>query len=571
MKKFFIDQCKISQKFFNDIFHSNTCVTGGYYFSSDDDARFPSELVVVFDEARFLLGRDSSTSLFRTLRAAHRSMEFRNMILVFVDTISTISNFAPPYIYDTSYRPHRQFELLPVYYEIISYNSCQNQVNYENQRPGDLARLFSLGRPMWNACFFYNTVVTLPDIDNAIRFAMMKLANSPSPNMQQNHFACLAAAAIMFGVWGIMDHSVATALVSSYMGTALFLGDDRLRMFVHYVPEPILAEAAAQLVYNYSIGKDMKVSGSLVFPGKTLLMVLDKFDATVISGLIDAGNIGELVARMIVSFASAKIHIDMAKKAMKAKKDKLVLFSDPIKVSAFLDLLVPTEYQKYYELRYEVPCFDAKHKSVKELREYGEIAFTTFELLYSVSEMNLSQFYLERAFEHRYAFVGRTNQPGCDLVIPVRINKEGSISYSAIIIQVKNYEEALSPSLRFLAAGGKLKPSYCSPYQKVPNDYISIFLELNFKRVNDKVRKPTKRAAAAHLRYFGNHMVVIDQTSLDFLGKHLKKMLEELSNKKMDYVQQGGKVNVLYAMDPHRFTIPPISLPNGVGGDSEED
>lgn len=396
-------------KFYRAAQQKDFSISGGFY--DLDNERFPSEIVVVFDEARFLLNDRPGINLFRVLRSSQQSMKFQNMVLVFVDTISTISNFSPAYIHDPSARPYRVFELLPVFYEIMTYDSLipTDLNNADNIRIGELARLFSLGRPVWNACFFSKPNITAKDVLHCVSYAMVKLSNTSAANIYKNYFGGLAVASILFGIWGIMDQSYATMMLSSYMGTALFFGDDRTRMFVHYVSEPILAEAAFQLLYSTAQPESSKntnlgISAELAFPGVHLKTILHNFEASIVTGLVDVGNIGELVCRMMLSFVSAKIHIDTAKKL-----EGFVLFSEPIDVSSFLDLLICRNYQEYYLSRYQVACYNKNHESVALLRKYGKIAFTSFETLYSISSICFSQNYLKDAFEHRIAFVDREN------------------------------------------------------------------------------------------------------------------------------------------------------------------
>lgn len=533
--------------------------SGGFY--EVDGQIFPSEIVVVFDEARFLLN-DPNVNLFRNLRYAQGSMGFRNMVLVFVDTISTISNFSPPYRHDPSARPYRVFELLPVFYEVLTYDTLVPD-NIDTPRFGELAELFSKGRPVWKAHFFSKAEVVENNIHDSIRFAMVKLSNSPHASLTDNYFGGLAVASIMFGIWGILDHGYASMLLSSYMGTALYFGDDRSRMFVHYVSEPILAEAASQLFYRAAAQPDpssqekpvFKAFKNLEFPGPYLKMVLQNFDACIISGLVDAGDIGELVCRMILSFVYAKIHIE------KARKSKvLFLFSDPITVASFLDRLICPNYQKYYRKRFNVPCYNLQHNDVAFLRKYGEIAFTSFELLYSITPLTLDQEYLQRAFQHRVAFVGRENQPGCDLVIPVRVTKGPGEKpyYSALIVQIKNFKTPPPLKKRFKAAGMKLTPSYIAPSAMVPLEpYVSIYIELNFKRAATTVPLAAESLEKAknHFETYGNHIVMIDQASLSFLDKDIKSMLNSLAGKTADYIQQAANKKALKVMCPLRFGI----------------
>lgn len=236
-----------------------------------------SELVIVFDEARFLLDGDNSENMFRKLISAHAKLRLKNVVLIFVDILSALSGFSPTFFHDPS-RPQRKFKILPPFYAISTYNVCSIGPDYfENQdvpitdckgnflnveanknppaqsadleRIQNLVMLFSRGRPLWGSHFRALNRLNMDAIKKAVYYAMQKLSFKSEANLVKNYFGRLAAMAIRFGIWGIMDHSYATTLMSSYMATGIHFAEDGLRMFVHYVPEPIISEAASRLLY----------------------------------------------------------------------------------------------------------------------------------------------------------------------------------------------------------------------------------------------------------------------------------------------------------------------------------
>src|SRR5690606_28574025 len=77
-----------------------------------------SELVVVVDEARCLLtDGDKELNPFRRLRRALKSLTCKNCVFIFVDTLSSITNFCPASIWDPSARPIDSPKLLQPFYD----------------------------------------------------------------------------------------------------------------------------------------------------------------------------------------------------------------------------------------------------------------------------------------------------------------------------------------------------------------------------------------------------------------------------------------------------------------------
>lgn len=126
-------------------------------------------------------------------------------------------------------------------------------------------------------------------------------------------------------------------------------------------------------------------------------------------------------------------------------------------------------------------------------------------------------------------------------------------------MQIKNYKKPLNPAKRFKAAGFKLTPSYIDPASMVPLEkYVSIYMELNFSRTDSitPLQEETKIIARKHYDMYGNHIVMVDQTSLEsFLGNDIMQILSALAQKNADYVQKGANKEVLKVMCPLRFGI----------------
>ena len=185
-----------------------------------------TELVIVFDEAKHLL--EGEESKFRRLRRAHRGLKCTNVVLIFIDTLGKISNFMPATFMDPSYRyGGNEFNLLRTYYALLTADSLALKLTSADEldsRFAKLAEAFSHGRPMWRAYFFSRTeprMIGKADVDTAIGFAQQKLTFSRYLEQSLLNDAKIAVSSIRFGIFGVLDHTLATQLMSSYMGTGI--------------------------------------------------------------------------------------------------------------------------------------------------------------------------------------------------------------------------------------------------------------------------------------------------------------------------------------------------------------
>lgn len=178
-----------------------------------------SELLIVFDEAKSLLA-GGSKSISRSLRRAQRSLGSLNVVLVFTDTLSSIPNFVPATLMDSSYRPRKVFNLLPPFYEVLTYDAISvPKVDAEPGSIEDLVSVFSQGRPIWRAYYMQDpNLVKWSGIKDLISFARAKLTFDKS-GIAALPAAKIAIMCIRCGIDGVLDHSLASDLLSSFMGT----------------------------------------------------------------------------------------------------------------------------------------------------------------------------------------------------------------------------------------------------------------------------------------------------------------------------------------------------------------
>jgi hypothetical protein len=80
-------------------------------------------------------------------------------------------------------------------------------------------------------------------------------------------------------------------------------------------------------------------------------------------------------------------------------------------------------------------------------------------------------------------------------------------------------------------------------------------MELSFHREMPKLSPAEHKNAKDFFKAYGNHIVLIDQVSLSFLGDSLMKRLDSFRAKAVDFVGSNDlkKRDIFKAMDPHRF------------------
>src|SRR5690606_27485726 len=144
----------------------------------------------------------------------------KTCVLLFVDTLSTVSNFALHKSFDNSLKPKLRFDLLPPYYELQTFISYKSLIDPQVLGPfedhaedpqKELRFRFSIGRPMWYAYFFCRNEKIVEDrllnTKSAVHFAMKKLSFSETSLYEANSDTKLAVFSCRFGVKGVLDHT----------------------------------------------------------------------------------------------------------------------------------------------------------------------------------------------------------------------------------------------------------------------------------------------------------------------------------------------------------------------------
>jgi hypothetical protein len=259
----------------------------------------------------------------------------------------------------------------------------------------------------------------------------------------------------------------------------LYLAEDRIRMVVQYVPEPILGEAACQALY--------KGPGGMAFREDLLAEHVRTFVNKCISGQVHAGTIGEILARILLSLAHDQVQLRRPGIGGES------FFSQPIGLRAFLDMLLLSDEGYAGEFR---RLFGGSPVDIPPGLEDGKVCFTNWTSMRTFSKTAALSEYLALCYERRSAVILPPNQQGADLLIPVKYPSAGGqgagAAYSYILVQVKN--RVSLASARFHYAGKELSPcNVFGPRKKAvwqcaytPTDpaishappYVALYLEM---------------------------------------------------------------------------------------------
>jgi hypothetical protein len=175
--------------------------------------------LVVFDEARALLGISSGMPYFIHLRRAisyfSADLKKAGIMIVFVDTSSKVANFSPPASHMTSSWRGDGYQLLPPFHNVANSANLFWQ-NNPSAKLDDSTVLF-FGRPLWWSKFVNDD----QNIGNLFEFARQKILCSGKKFSQLDGKHVLAASAAI--ICCLLDLSptpgteLSVNLISSHM------------------------------------------------------------------------------------------------------------------------------------------------------------------------------------------------------------------------------------------------------------------------------------------------------------------------------------------------------------------
>jgi hypothetical protein len=387
-------------------------------------------LAIFFDEGREILNAKASDTrnAFRHVRDAWKREALPSRVFVaLTDTLSTLTNFAPPARADSSARLDVPSEhgkrLFDPFYLIpnmdILATSLQDSKTRSTARaePSDL---FRFGRPLWGGLL--SAGLSAADL---VDFAKQKVlggdfrvqwlnkldpknADSLSAGVTERlRRASIAMLSIRAAVNIAPSSHLANELVGGHLGVCVHAFPKRESMLVCYPSEPVVAEASAQLLN--------------ALDGSGWVVALENLLQAIQVGELDAGKLGELVVRIVLLLAFD---------AARSESDCDDLYTGTVCLSDFLGALVGTGGERK-------AFFSDDDEDTEELAKAWQQCTLTFTHFIPVSYL-AKDCDFEAAWRRGAAFACKPGQPGADALLPVRIHFKGVFHYSSVRIQIKN-------------------------------------------------------------------------------------------------------------------------------------
>ena len=357
-------------------------------------------LILCIDEARVLISPTDgqSVSSFRFLCRALREIYWNGFFVLFLDTLSKISNFVPPKSADSSSRDTSDlpFKLFYPFFRLTTMDafkssSIQSSVTFDDH-DSESWSLAKFGRPLYMSYLQSCTddPQAIYNLKNLLRRKLFGGVDRFEDSKQEN--SSLAIISSVIGLDMSPQSQLASELVASHMATCLAVSEDRERLIIAYPSEPLLSEVALEFM-----------------SGSTLPRILKLFGASLKKGIVEPGPRGEIVSRIILVVVASKLRMDGPEQ----------------KVQKFLT-----------ELYHQDSLPNNLNNFSKEFLN-GTVSFTHFNVAsYVPDKEDIRRFYTERC-----GIIMKRNFPGADICIPVLLTPE---RYSMIIIQIKNID-ATSP------------------------------------------------------------------------------------------------------------------------------
>jgi hypothetical protein len=154
------------------------------------------------------------------------------------------------------------------------FNSSNNYNNYYNEN----IYLARYGRPLYMS-YLHNSDNLEQAIVNLMKLLKRKLlGDADSFENSQKSITSLAILSSLVGLDISPQSQMASKLVASHMATCLAVSEDRERLIITYPSEPLLSEAALELMSP-----------------STLPQILTQFNSLLRKGFVEPGSRGEVV------------------------------------------------------------------------------------------------------------------------------------------------------------------------------------------------------------------------------------------------------------------------------------
>lgn len=436
------DRCELTRNQELD----NISVDAGYLkekFNISADIK----VLLCIDEGRTLLqhvNENQPISLFRLWRRALRTNTWRaeGLFSVILDTTSRISNFAPTLGKDPTIKEITDRKIFMPFVYVSTFNFLiESSGSYYN-------KLFSGGRPCWKALkdaylkgsgAEASEIKAWEDVKVLVKAKLQGGSNDLIDGDEETkNLTSLAILASLCSVDISPSVHFSSNLIASHLGTCLAISQDKTKVLACYPPEPIITEAAYELLNND---------------------VLNCIAQTLGQGIVESGKRGELAGELILVLTRQRLQ----KRNKIAKKTSF--FAGEIKLTNFLDELLNNNIT--------LDKNNAEHNYLKN----ASISFTRFVTISTIPIYND----LMKGYQTGVAFNLKRNQQGADFLIPLCIENNNNNEYSSWIIQIKNHNLKNTDSNFKVDSTSKLTPEYAfkkSDLEKSKVPYLAMYWQL---------------------------------------------------------------------------------------------
>ncbi|KAG9296145.1 hypothetical protein G9A89_014737 [Geosiphon pyriformis] len=449
-------------------------------FPFSDNPKNEVKILLCIDEARCLISsvQNDDCSKFRLFRRAMRHINWNGFFVLFLDTLSKISNFTPPSSADPSARRDElKFELFHPFIRLTTMDifgkktvdpmetSEEDPIETSEEDPietseeDQMVQLARLGRPLIYSYFDVKRKApfrTQTALIGLVSLLKIKLFGGES-SFQGSDMSSIAVLSVLVCLDFSPQSKIASDLVASHMATS---------------------EAAL----------------SAITDNETLICVLQRFNETLKKGFVDAGPRGKVVARIILILAVRSIQ--------KTKQWKSIA----ITVKQLMELLDPAAL------------------NLKDFED-ATVAFTHFIPITYVPEICS----LKKYYQRRCAVILKRNNPGADIMIPVKLAED---RYSYILVQVKNYASSDRNADKTYPESGstKLTSRFVfrnSDLKDHTEQYITLYWQLGFEGQLSEV-PPIRESKRQKLEQKQHTFAHFGLDTFEFLDSSIKKELADL-------------------------------------------
>ncbi|KAH8109136.1 hypothetical protein DFH11DRAFT_1492957, partial [Phellopilus nigrolimitatus] len=451
-------------------------------FAKDDRCTsLDARVVIYFDEAHDLTNicvPSNRGSMCRTLYhafcSAANGILSKPVFFLFLSTHSSLSQFAPPqWSYPSARTAVSEDTIQPPFTELpFDCSQAEPLIRPGQKKLEDVANIrfmSEFGRPL----FYSLTKVPQEGVERRIvNLARAKLVGSNNPDTAEMtddaKLAVLAVRVLLnFNTSRAKTQAQMVKLVQSHMAIAFSIPEHRETIRTGYPSEPILAEAAARQMYVMSNKTDVASPSRL----------LQKFTD---SGVVDKGERGEAVARLIFTLAYDKAVATHQKENMINGVDHrpagCPFYSRGVPLKHYIRALFGEEHAEH--------IFKSHPDNVKNGRTFEEafdkawVRFTHFQRAGDSSVISTEAAWAAAA--RAMAFQCSSGQAFLDMYIPIilwdaELREE---IMSGILIQIKDRVRAgTKASVEIDERAIHFFPAQSGP-KKDRRPYITIVMEL---------------------------------------------------------------------------------------------